>query len=189
MGIIDLNRSPAQRNAIATRRALKRRGVEPEGIEIVPDPPANHPNGWFEVHSQEIEAHWGKTTYFVYKKIGSFFPFLQPENAKFEFNLAVQEQRLCASLFTSLAAKEKLGKTSTSCHQVVYSRARTSVQKKTGIWNTERSFLKCTVPCAVGPVLGSQLVQEWQCGKQYRLLNNHHDICCCCCCCCCCCSP
>lgn len=37
----------------------------------------------------------------------SWFPFFQPENAKFELDLSVNDQRLCASMFVGLAIKEK----------------------------------------------------------------------------------
>jgi len=38
----------------------------------------------------------------------SFFPFLQPENAKFELDLSAHDQRLCASMFVQLATKENM---------------------------------------------------------------------------------
>merc|ERR1712056_82118 len=37
----------------------------------------------------------------------SFFPFLQPENAKFDLDLSFYDQRLCASIFVALSLKEK----------------------------------------------------------------------------------
>jgi len=37
----------------------------------------------------------------------SFFPFFQPENARFELDLSKNDQRLCASMFVNLAVKEK----------------------------------------------------------------------------------
>jgi Ca2+-binding EF-hand superfamily protein len=37
----------------------------------------------------------------------SFFPFVQPENAVFELDFAMHDQRLCASLLVALAVKEK----------------------------------------------------------------------------------
>jgi hypothetical protein len=105
--IIDVNRSPAKRYNVAAKKALSVRGREPEGIPIVSDPPENNPNGWFQVHSGEIEMVWGKSTYFIYKKIGAFFPFLKPEEARFELDLARPDQRLCASLFVALSVAEK----------------------------------------------------------------------------------
>ncbi|CAK9023884.1 Replication protein A 70 kDa DNA-binding subunit [Durusdinium trenchii] len=39
----------------------------------------------------------------------SFFPFIQPENAKFRYNMAVYEQRLAASLIVTLAQRENPG--------------------------------------------------------------------------------
>jgi len=36
----------------------------------------------------------------------SFFPFLQPENACFELDLSIYDQRLCASMFVLLSIKE-----------------------------------------------------------------------------------
>lgn len=37
----------------------------------------------------------------------SFFPFFQPENAKFELDLSIHDQRLCASMWVNLCLKEK----------------------------------------------------------------------------------
>jgi len=37
----------------------------------------------------------------------SFYPFFQPENAKFELDLAIHDQRLCASMWVNLCQKEK----------------------------------------------------------------------------------
>lgn len=39
----------------------------------------------------------------------AFFPFLQPENAKFSLNLAFHDQRLCTNILVSLSLKEKQG--------------------------------------------------------------------------------
>eukprot|EP00930_Biecheleria_cincta_P004891 TRINITY_DN10581_c2_g1_i1.p1 TRINITY_DN10581_c2_g1~~TRINITY_DN10581_c2_g1_i1.p1 ORF type:complete len:1545 (-),score=273.18 TRINITY_DN10581_c2_g1_i1:24-4658(-) len=39
----------------------------------------------------------------------AFFPFWQPENARFSLNLGVHDQRLCASMFVQLMVKEKVG--------------------------------------------------------------------------------
>lgn len=39
----------------------------------------------------------------------SFFPFWQPENAKFSLNLSMHEQRLCTMMFVQLMVKEKIG--------------------------------------------------------------------------------
>lgn len=105
--IIDVNRSPAKRYNVAAKKALSVRGREPEGIPIVPEPPENNPNGWFQVHTDEIQLASGKSTYFIYKKIGAFFPFLKPEDARFELDLARPDQRLCASLFVALSVAEK----------------------------------------------------------------------------------
>lgn len=49
-----------------------------------------------------------------------FFPFMQPENAKFQLNLAVYDQRLCASMFVNLAIKEKFPQ---NLHDYSYRRA------------------------------------------------------------------
>jgi len=49
-----------------------------------------------------------------------FFPFMQPENAKFHLNLAVYDQRLCASMFVQLAIKEKFPQ---NLHDYSYRRA------------------------------------------------------------------
>jgi len=50
----------------------------------------------------------------------SFFPFFQPENARFELNLAIYDQRLCASMFVALAIKEKFPH---NLHEYGYKRA------------------------------------------------------------------
>jgi hypothetical protein len=105
--LIDLDRSPAQRYNLAAKKALAVRGKAPDGIAIVADTPANNPNGWFQVHSEEVQMAWGKSTYFVYKKIGAFFPFLKPEDAKFELSMEDEESRKCANLFVQLSMKEK----------------------------------------------------------------------------------
>eukprot|EP00931_Biecheleriopsis_adriatica_P086251 TRINITY_DN60961_c0_g1_i1.p1 TRINITY_DN60961_c0_g1~~TRINITY_DN60961_c0_g1_i1.p1 ORF type:complete len:1472 (-),score=264.42 TRINITY_DN60961_c0_g1_i1:6-4421(-) len=39
----------------------------------------------------------------------AFFPFIQPENAIIDLNLAVHDQRLCASIFVQMMLKEKIG--------------------------------------------------------------------------------
>jgi len=39
----------------------------------------------------------------------SFFPYMQPENARFRFNMSVYEQRLAASLFVTLMLREMPG--------------------------------------------------------------------------------
>lgn len=105
--LIDLDRSPAQRYNVAAKKALSMRGVTPDGIAITADQPVNNPNGWFPVHSEEVQLAWGKSTYFVYKKVGAFFPFLQPEGAKFELSMEDEASRLCANLFVKLSMKEK----------------------------------------------------------------------------------
>lgn len=38
----------------------------------------------------------------------SFFPFLQPENCRFELDLSYSDQRLCASILVALSIKEKV---------------------------------------------------------------------------------
>merc|ERR1719188_2890102 len=50
----------------------------------------------------------------------SFFPFLQPENAKFELDLSRNDQRLCAMMFVQLATKEKFPH---NLHDYGYTRA------------------------------------------------------------------
>lgn len=66
--VVDVNRDPRKRRAAATKKALARRGVEPEGIEIVLEPAENDPNGWRLKHSQDLELEWGTTTCYIYKK-------------------------------------------------------------------------------------------------------------------------
>jgi len=39
----------------------------------------------------------------------SFFPFIQPENARFTLNFKFHDQRLCSSIIVDMAYKEKLG--------------------------------------------------------------------------------
>jgi SAM-dependent methyltransferase len=105
--LIDLDRSPAKRYNVAAKKALALRGKAPEGIAIVAEPPENCPYGWFQVHSEEVQLAYGKSMFFIYKKIGAVFPFLQPEEAKFELTLSDPDSRLCANLFVKLSMKEK----------------------------------------------------------------------------------
>jgi len=66
--VVDVNRDPRKRRAAATKKALARRGVEPQGIEIVLEPAENDPNGWRLKHSEDLELEWGTTTCYIYKK-------------------------------------------------------------------------------------------------------------------------
>jgi len=75
--LIDLDRDPSQRRAVAVKKALARRGVEPSTVEINVDPPVNDPFGWTLVHSEEVQTMWGSATCFIYKKI--VVPGLRPE--------------------------------------------------------------------------------------------------------------
>lgn len=115
--LIDLGKNPKRRYNVAAKKALSVRGKSPDGIEIVPGPPENDPNGWFLVHTEEFEIvpesmceKTVKSTCFIFKKIAPFFPFLQAasETAKFEFDLKNAGERLCASLFVKVALGEDI---------------------------------------------------------------------------------
>ncbi|CAE7186471.1 Stard7 [Symbiodinium pilosum] len=66
--VVDVNREPRKRRALATRKALAQRGVEPKGIEIELEPAENDPNGWRLKHSDSVELEWGTTSCYLYKK-------------------------------------------------------------------------------------------------------------------------
>mmetsp|Transcript_26615 Transcript_26615/g.88276 ORF Transcript_26615/g.88276 Transcript_26615/m.88276 type:complete len:1465 (-) Transcript_26615:97-4491(-) len=50
----------------------------------------------------------------------AFFPFLQPENSRFELDLSVYDQRLCSSMYVYLCTKEKFPQ---NLHEYGYTRA------------------------------------------------------------------
>ncbi|CAE7221227.1 Stard7 [Symbiodinium natans] len=66
--VVDVNREPRKRRALATRKALAQRGVEPKGIEIELEAAENDPNGWRLKHSDSLELEWGTTSCYLYKK-------------------------------------------------------------------------------------------------------------------------
>lgn len=69
--IIDENRSPKQRRAQAVKKALAVRGVEPDSIEIVVEPPVNDPKGFYLVHSEQVHFTLPPertATCFIFKK-------------------------------------------------------------------------------------------------------------------------
>jgi len=74
--VVDVNRDPRKRRAAATKKALAKRGVEPVGIEIVPQPAENDPNGWRLKHTENLELEWGTTPCYIYKKYT--YPFCDP---------------------------------------------------------------------------------------------------------------
>ncbi|CAE7036997.1 Stard7 [Symbiodinium sp. CCMP2592] len=71
--VVDVNREPRKRRALATRKALAQRGVEPKGIEIELEAAENDPNGWRLKHSDSLELEWGTTSCYLYKKY--MYPF------------------------------------------------------------------------------------------------------------------
>jgi len=75
--VIDLDRHPAHRRAVATKRALSKRGTEPSTAEVVVEPPPNDPFGWTQVSSELMQMAWGLATCFVYKKV--VIPHLRPD--------------------------------------------------------------------------------------------------------------
>ncbi|CAE7944286.1 Stard7 [Symbiodinium sp. KB8] len=66
--VVDVNREPRKRRALATRKALAQRGTEPKGIEIELEAAENDPNGWRLKHSDSLELEWGTTSCYLYKK-------------------------------------------------------------------------------------------------------------------------
>lgn len=66
--IIDINKNPKQRRARAVKKALAKRGLEPNGIEIVMEPPVNEPSGWRQLFRGQFEMEWGTPTCFIFKK-------------------------------------------------------------------------------------------------------------------------
>jgi len=75
--VIDLDRHPAHRRAVATKKALKKRGTEPSNAEVIVEPPPNDPFGWTQVSSELMQMPWGLATCFIYKKV--VIPHLRPE--------------------------------------------------------------------------------------------------------------
>merc|ERR1712137_963850 len=58
--IVDPDRNPRQRKAVAVRKALSRKGVEPSSVgEIVAEPPVNDPQGFTPVHKEVLQVPWG----------------------------------------------------------------------------------------------------------------------------------
>jgi len=66
--VVDVNRDPEKRRAAATKKVLAKRGAEPDGIEIVPEPAENDPNGWRLKHSEVLTLEWGTTSCYIYRK-------------------------------------------------------------------------------------------------------------------------
>jgi len=74
--IIDINRRPKQRRALAAKRTLGRRGTESRGVEIELDAAVNDPNGWRLLSTEQMEMDWGTPTCFIFKKHA--YPYCYP---------------------------------------------------------------------------------------------------------------
>eukprot|EP00927_Polykrikos_kofoidii_P020895 TRINITY_DN19973_c0_g1_i1.p1 TRINITY_DN19973_c0_g1~~TRINITY_DN19973_c0_g1_i1.p1 ORF type:complete len:377 (+),score=106.02 TRINITY_DN19973_c0_g1_i1:56-1186(+) len=68
------NRHPLQRQAAVVKKALKKRGTNPNETPI-PEPEVLEPVGWNEFFREEVDLAWGTTTCFIYKKI--YDPFAE----------------------------------------------------------------------------------------------------------------
>jgi len=80
--VIDLDRHPAHRRAVATKKALAKRGAEPSTTEVIVEPPCNDPFGWTQVSSELMQMPWGLATCFIYKKV--VIPHLRPDPPQIE---------------------------------------------------------------------------------------------------------
>mmetsp|Transcript_69167 Transcript_69167/g.174686 ORF Transcript_69167/g.174686 Transcript_69167/m.174686 type:complete len:1404 (-) Transcript_69167:67-4278(-) len=96
----------------------------------------------------------------------SWFPFFQPENARFELDLSVNDQRLCAAMFIQLAIKEKFPH---NLHDYGYRRADgTEDPMPLGVpksWGNE----------AVIPKEG-KFRARYMCAPEYRNFAHRKDI-------------
>merc|ERR1712113_924726 len=71
--LIDANKNPKQRIAVAVKKAHCVRGRDPANVIAKEEPPKNDPKGWYEVCSEQVQmANMGENfpplTCFIYRK-------------------------------------------------------------------------------------------------------------------------